>query len=81
MRDTLIPVRCKRLLSSRFDLTIQPAPATLENKPNREFASDSDMQRSEITPAFSCGARSAFNPRSKKLLEKHAIAPSAARLC
>ena len=33
------------------------------------------------TTAFSCGARSAFNPRSKRLFEKHAIAPSAARLC
>jgi hypothetical protein len=34
-----------------------------------------------LTLAFSCGARSAFKPSSKKLLEKHAIAPSAARLC
>jgi hypothetical protein len=31
--------------------------------------------------AFSCGARSAFKLKEKKLLEKHAIAPSAARLC
>ena len=36
---------------------------------------------SHPTTAFSCGARSAFKQRSKKLLEKHAIAPSAARLC
>src|SRR3989441_5655442 len=33
------------------------------------------------TLAFSCGARSEFKARSKKLLEKHTIAPSAARLC
>ncbi len=33
------------------------------------------------TLRFSCGARSAFIPRGTKSLEKHAIAPSAARLC
>src|SRR5688500_3746294 len=33
------------------------------------------------TLAFSCGARSAFKLKEKGLLEKHAIAPSAARLC
>src|SRR5688500_5286097 len=33
------------------------------------------------TMAFSCGARSASKLKGKKLLEKHAIAPSAARLC
>jgi hypothetical protein len=31
--------------------------------------------------AFSCGARSAFKLRGTRLLEKNAIAPSAARLC
>jgi hypothetical protein len=31
--------------------------------------------------AFSCGARSTFTTEGNKLLEKHAIAPSAARLC
>jgi hypothetical protein len=36
---------------------------------------------SSPTTAFSCGARSAFKLRRKRLLEKHAIAPSAARLC
>jgi len=33
------------------------------------------------TPAFSGGARSAFNPHGTRLFEKDAIAPSAARLC
>jgi len=33
------------------------------------------------TTAFSCGARSAFKQHGRRLLEKHAIAPSAARLC
>src|SRR5688572_33458910 len=33
------------------------------------------------TLAFCCGARSASKLKGKKLLEKHAIAPSAARLC
>jgi hypothetical protein len=33
------------------------------------------------TLAFTCGARSAFQAEGKKLLEKHAIAPSAASLC
>jgi hypothetical protein len=37
--------------------------------------------RSHPTVAFSCGARSAFKLRGKRLLEKHAIVPSAARLC
>jgi len=37
--------------------------------------------RSCLTLAFSCGARSAFDREGKRLLEKHAIAPSAARLC
>lgn len=40
--------------------------------------------RSDMTPAFSCGARSAraisIQAEGKKLLEKNAIAPSAARL-
>jgi hypothetical protein len=36
--------------------------------------------RGNRTPTFSCGARSAFKLSGKKLLEKHAIAPSAARL-
>jgi hypothetical protein len=36
---------------------------------------------SRRTMAFSCGARSAFKVEGKELLEKHAIAPSAARLC
>jgi hypothetical protein len=31
--------------------------------------------------AFSCGARSAFKLKETRLLEKHAIAPSPARLC
>src|SRR5688572_23508481 len=34
-----------------------------------------------LTLAFSCGARSAFKAEGKRLLEKRAIAPSAARLC
>ncbi len=34
-----------------------------------------------LTLAFSCGARSAFKLKGKRLVEKHAIAPSAARLC
>ena len=34
-----------------------------------------------LTLAFGCGARSASELREKNLLEKHAIAPSAARLC
>jgi hypothetical protein len=33
------------------------------------------------TRRFSGGARSAFKLKGKRLLEKHAIAPSAARLC
>jgi hypothetical protein len=33
------------------------------------------------TLAFSCGARSPFKLKEQRLLEKHAIAPSAARLC
>jgi len=33
------------------------------------------------TVAFSCGARSASGLIEKRLLEKHAVAPSAARLC
>src|SRR5687767_10421536 len=37
--------------------------------------------RKRRTLAFSCGARSAFNPPGKRLLESHAVAPSAARLC
>jgi hypothetical protein len=40
-----------------------------------------DESRSSPTAAFSCGARSASELNRKKLLEKHAIAPSAARLC
>jgi hypothetical protein len=36
---------------------------------------------SSPTLAFSCGAQAAFKLNEKKLLEKHAIAPSAARLC
>ena len=41
-----------------------------------------DLQNgSHTTTAFSCGARSAFKLRGKRILEKHAIAPSAARLC
>ena len=31
--------------------------------------------------AFSCGARSSIQAEGKRLLEKHAIAPSAARHC
>jgi hypothetical protein len=31
--------------------------------------------------AFSCGARLAFKLKEQGLLENHAIAPSAARLC
>src|SRR6266540_7128793 len=37
--------------------------------------------RSQLTLAFSCGARSAFKLKEKGLLKKHATAPSAARLC
>jgi hypothetical protein len=32
MRGTLIPVRCKRLLSSPLDSTIQRPPATFEDQ-------------------------------------------------
>jgi hypothetical protein len=38
-------------------------------------------ERKLLTLAFSCGARSVFNREGIRLLEKHAIAPSAARLC
>jgi hypothetical protein len=34
-----------------------------------------------LTLAFSCGARSAFKLKKSDYLRKHAIAPSAARLC
>ena len=34
-----------------------------------------------LTLAFSCGAQSAFKHHEERLLEKHALAPSAARLC
>ncbi|MCA1607661.1 MAG: hypothetical protein LC775_19835, partial [Acidobacteria bacterium] len=39
------------------------------------------LESKRLTLAFSCGARSAFDRRRKRLLEKHATAPSAARLC
>src|SRR5450432_356338 len=41
------------------------------------------MIEPKLSPAkaFSCGARSAFKPRRKGLLENHAIAPSAASVC
>jgi hypothetical protein len=49
--------------------------------PNEFLHSLTIETESNITLAFSCGARSAFNREGKRLLEKHAIAPSAARLC
>jgi hypothetical protein len=80
MRGTLIPLRCKPLLSSRFDLTIQPAPDTLEKKHNFEFVSDPDLQRSEKRLRFSVAARTHAR-RRRKYDRKDAIAASAASHC
>jgi hypothetical protein len=46
-----------------------------------QFTIFTSPKAKSITLAFSCGARSAFGAEAKRLLEKHAIAPSAARLC
>jgi len=46
-----------------------------------DFMLNPFVKRRDITLRFSCGARSASKLKEKKLLEKHAIAPSAARLC
>jgi hypothetical protein len=39
------------------------------------------VKASNLTLAFSCGARISIQAEGKRLLEKHAIAPSAARPC
>ena len=64
-----------------FDLIIQPAPAFGGSEQLSSSPCLIHLPRGKITMAFSCGARSAFKLSGKSLLEKHATAPSAARLC
>ena len=65
--------------------------ATLHEKPNSRITVIESScgllimilispEKKRITPAFSCGAQSAFKLKERSYL-KHAIAPSAARLC
>src|SRR5688572_13769475 len=64
----------------RKKITVKNIPDAIE-RTSRFILVCADEEASHPTLAFSCGARSASKLSRKKLLEKHAIAPSAARLC
>src|SRR6266498_4851152 len=73
MRDGLIPVRCKRLLSCPFNESLNLNLSTLKISDNSEFLfvsgpCDFNVKRRKITTAFSCGARSAFKLKKQDYL-------------
>jgi hypothetical protein len=86
MEAMLIPVRCKRWLSCPFNESLNVNHSTLRISDNSEFffRQRSGRFQSQATQDNDClQLRRAISIQAerKKLLEKHAIAPSAARLC
>jgi hypothetical protein len=86
MRDAVIPVRCKRWLSCPFNESLNLNYSTLKIGDNSEFVfrQRSGGFQSQATQDNAClQLRRAISIQAEgtRLLEKDAIAPSAARLC
>src|SRR5713226_6759188 len=78
LKDSLLSIL---VLHGRTLRAFEPADHVLHRHPPNSVGPRNDCCLDELTLAFSCGRANSIQAERIRLLEKHAIAPSAARLC